>query len=317
MTEKAESVFISYRRQTSKYPALLVYKALRQFGYDVFIDYESIDSGKFAVEILHQIASRSHFVVILSPDCLNRTTNPEDWLRKEIEYAIHTGRNIVPLLFDGFSFATAKKYLTGDLSTLDEFNGLSIPDGYFDDAMRKLKDRFLKQAAQGALKPAPPSDSTFVQKTLQKANQAAQQETSLDAFSKYLEKSSTGESKLLGSSAQTPATKAVLGRDPIPDEFIEFDETFIAPKGLKSSLRRDRRLIITNERIILRDLDNASRSIKISRSILSVSNVTYVIVGFLEYELRIETGRKNYSIPLASGMKARVEQLIPARARWS
>jgi hypothetical protein len=211
--------------------------------------------------------------------------------------------------------------------------------------MRRLKDRFLKQPARGALKPAPPSDSPFVQKTLQKANQAAAQETSLDAFSKYLEKSSTGENKPSQPYARTRATKEVLGRDPLPNEFIEFDETFRVPnepdwllrndsglfplrkapdwylpkKEPKSSFFRDARLMITNKRLIVRDLDNESRSIEITRSVIIFSTVTYKIrndILFLGDELIIETGRKSYSIPLGSGVRARVEQLIPARAGW-
>jgi hypothetical protein len=80
---------------------------------------------------------------------------------------------------------------------------------------------------------------------------------------------------------------------------------------------RETHLIITNQRLILRDLQEEFLSFEIPRSILSVSKVTYKTAKtarFPAYELIIETGRKNYSIRLHSGVRERVEQLIPARA---
>jgi len=57
---------------------------LRQHGYDVFMDVESIDSGQFETIILDQIAARAHFLVILTHGTLERCQEPNDWLRREI-----------------------------------------------------------------------------------------------------------------------------------------------------------------------------------------------------------------------------------------
>ena len=186
MVDKIDSVFVSYRRTTSKHAALLVFKDLDQQGYDVFIDYQRLDSGKFAAELLHQIASRRHFVVILSPGCLDRVVNQDDWLRKEIEYAIDSQRNIVPLLFDDFNFASAKQFLTGTLSALPEYNGLTVPDGYFDEAMNKLRSRFLKQPVKGSILRASTKDHQFAQAVLRQAHEAARGNDAEVAWKKYL-----------------------------------------------------------------------------------------------------------------------------------
>ncbi|MBN1563236.1 MAG: toll/interleukin-1 receptor domain-containing protein, partial [Anaerolineae bacterium] len=66
-----KTVFISYRR-TNMYHAQAVYLALKNAGFDAFIDYQSIDSGAFDQVILNQIAARAHFVVILTPSALER-----------------------------------------------------------------------------------------------------------------------------------------------------------------------------------------------------------------------------------------------------
>src|SRR5690606_38062348 len=89
-----KTVFISYRR-TNFYTALAVYQYLTQHGYDVFFDYQSIDSGDFTKAILENIEARAHFVLILSPSELERCNQPGDWLRREIETAIDLKRNIV------------------------------------------------------------------------------------------------------------------------------------------------------------------------------------------------------------------------------
>ncbi len=53
--------------------------------------------GSSSSIILNQIEARAHFVVILTPGTVERCTEPGDWLRREIEYAMDKQRNIVPL----------------------------------------------------------------------------------------------------------------------------------------------------------------------------------------------------------------------------
>lgn len=51
-------VFISYRREPTKFIALLLFKELIKRGYDVFWDIEGIGSGRFDQVILNQIKAR-------------------------------------------------------------------------------------------------------------------------------------------------------------------------------------------------------------------------------------------------------------------
>jgi len=140
-----KTVFISYRR-TNIYTARAVYQTLKQHDYDVFLDYDSIDNGSFERIILSQIRARGHFLLILTPDTLERCTSPQDWVRREIECALDSKRNIVPLMFDQFNFAThAQPYLTGKLEQLPAYNSLNIYADYFEEGMQKLIDRFLSQ----------------------------------------------------------------------------------------------------------------------------------------------------------------------------
>ncbi len=149
-----KTVFISYRR-VDGYIAKLVFHHLTSLDFDVFLDSFNIDSGSFERAILTQIAARAHFVIILTPNALERCLEPNDWLRREIEHALELKRNVVPLMFDSFSFEECQQFLTGKLALLQEYNGISVPDDFFDEAIDKLTDRFLNKPLDVILHPIP------------------------------------------------------------------------------------------------------------------------------------------------------------------
>jgi tetratricopeptide (TPR) repeat protein len=149
---------------------------LRQHNYDVFWDVSSIDSGEFDNIILNQIAARTHFVVILTPGTLDSCIHPdgsenkEDWLRREIERAIDLRRNIVPLLLENFNFKDAEKYLTGKLATLARYNALDVPWTYLEEAMQRLRTRYLKAPEQPVnIRPTPAAEQVIVQQRIDEA----------------------------------------------------------------------------------------------------------------------------------------------------
>src|SRR3954451_19886919 len=96
MARIEKTVFISYRR-ADRWPALAVFKDLTQHGYDVFVDYDGIASGDFERAIVDNILARAHFLVLLTPHALERCEDATDWLRREIETAVESKRNVVPL----------------------------------------------------------------------------------------------------------------------------------------------------------------------------------------------------------------------------
>jgi tetratricopeptide (TPR) repeat protein len=139
-----KTVFISYRRTNVPW-ALCIFQSLKHEGYDVFFDYLSINSGDFEKAIIENIRACAHFLVILTPSALERCKDPNDWLRREIETAIDEGRNIVPLMFEGFDFGSqlVEKALNGKLAKLNKYMGLTVTAEYFDAAMDRLRNRFL------------------------------------------------------------------------------------------------------------------------------------------------------------------------------
>jgi tetratricopeptide (TPR) repeat protein len=153
-----KTVFLSYRRTNIPW-ALAIFQNLTHHGYDVFLDYSGIASGDFEQVILGNITARAHFVVLLTPSALERCREPGDWLRREIETALASRRNIVPLMLEGFAFGSPAfaGQLTGTLGALRNYNGLPIPTEYFEEAMARLRSRYLNIPLTAVLQSVSPS----------------------------------------------------------------------------------------------------------------------------------------------------------------
>ncbi len=140
-----KKVFVSYRHADASW-ALAISQNLTHDGFDVFLDNDGIHNGDFERVILKGIRARAHFLVILTPPALERCDTPGDWLRREIEEALDTKRNIVPLMMEGFDFDAPeiKRKLTGKLAKLKRYHGLTVPTKFFKEAMTRLREKFLK-----------------------------------------------------------------------------------------------------------------------------------------------------------------------------
>jgi len=154
MSRVEKTIFISYRRTYISW-ALAISQYLTHHGYDVFFDYQNINSGDFEKVIFENIMARAHFLILLAPSALERCENPNDMFRKEIELAFDSKRNIIPIMLPGFEFGSpeANKFLTGKLAFIKQYNGLEIPATYFYEGMDRLCNRFLNVSLDSVLHP--------------------------------------------------------------------------------------------------------------------------------------------------------------------
>jgi tetratricopeptide (TPR) repeat protein len=153
-----KTVFLSYRRTNAPW-ALAIFQHLTHHGYDVFFDFMGIASGDFERVILGNIEARAHFLVLLTPSALERCGQPGDWLRREIETALEMKRNIVPLMLDGFDFnaPVISDQLTDRMAALKSYGALRVVVEYFEEAMGRLRDRYVNVALDAVLHPASPA----------------------------------------------------------------------------------------------------------------------------------------------------------------
>lgn len=99
----AYDIFISYRRRGAGAGVAGEMQAkLQNRGFKVFLDVDNIGSGAFPEQIDQAIKECNDFLMILSPNMLDRCVEEEDWVRHEITLAESYGKNIVGVSLPGF-----------------------------------------------------------------------------------------------------------------------------------------------------------------------------------------------------------------------
>ena len=133
-------IFISYRRDGGESTAKILRDKLSELGYQVFFDVESLRSGDFNTRLYTVIEECQDFLLVLSPGALDRCRNEDDWVRLEIEHALETGKNVIPVMLRGFSFP---QVLPESIDALRYKNGVESNYQFFDAFIEKLR-LFLK-----------------------------------------------------------------------------------------------------------------------------------------------------------------------------
>ncbi len=134
-------IFISYRRDGAEFLGQLLFYQLKERGYRVFFDVESLRSGKFNQRLFQVIDECTDVLVILPKDGLDRCMNSEDWVRKEIAYAIRKKKNIIPVMMRGFEFPDS---LPDDIKEIVHYNGISASMDFFEAVMDRLTGQYIQ-----------------------------------------------------------------------------------------------------------------------------------------------------------------------------
>ena len=129
-------VFISYRRDGGEYTAKILRDRLQELGYATFFDVESLRSGDFNTRLYSVIDECRDFILVLSPGALDRCRNEDDWVRREVEFALERGKNIVPVMLRGFAFPDD---LPETIQQLRYKNGIQANTEFFEAFMEKLR----------------------------------------------------------------------------------------------------------------------------------------------------------------------------------
>ncbi|MBK9751003.1 MAG: tetratricopeptide repeat protein [Chloroflexi bacterium] len=108
-------------------------------------------------------SKRAHFLLLCTPGTFDRINDPGDWLRREIEHAMLHKRNIVPILASDFKFdAAITQRFTGKLAELPRYNALNAPHDYFEEALERLRMRFLNLPVSVMIAVTPATDVKLV-----------------------------------------------------------------------------------------------------------------------------------------------------------
>lgn len=128
-------IFISYRRDAFDQANLFATR-LKAMGYRVFFDIEALNAGMFNEQLIEVIKNCKDFILILSPNSLDRCVNADDWVRREIQCAMTYKKNIVPVMLSGFEWPGT---MPEGLEDLCMYQAIApIPNVYYDMQVKKL-----------------------------------------------------------------------------------------------------------------------------------------------------------------------------------
>lgn len=142
---EAKDIFISYRRDGGEFLANLLYLRLTADGYRVFLDIESLRSGKFNEQLFQVIEACTDLLLILPPKGLDRCADPSDWVRLELEHATNLGKNIIPVMMRDFRWPET---LPEKLRDIPLKNGVTADTELFDGVISRLEKKLLLSRIQ-------------------------------------------------------------------------------------------------------------------------------------------------------------------------
>ncbi len=133
---KKHDVFISYRRDGGIDLAMHINDKLKlHHKRKPFMDIEDMRAGKFNEQLYERIDECKNFVLVLSENSLDRCVNEDDWVKKEVLYAMSKGKNIIPVKTQGFKFPDN---LPQELRALHYYQDVKASNEMFDVIIDKL-----------------------------------------------------------------------------------------------------------------------------------------------------------------------------------
>ena len=158
-------VFISYRRNPSVEFARTIHYALNEFNIKSFFDYTSIRDGHFNENIFKAIDDCNYLFLIIMDNSLDKMADdPNDWVRKELEYAIDKGKTIVPIVYGSHKRLWPEK-LPEKLECLRSLQISKIDnEDYFEMTLRQvLLDRTTLLKSVDDIKPSQLKGDVFTE----------------------------------------------------------------------------------------------------------------------------------------------------------
>ena len=135
-------IFISYRRSDGTDIARSVEQALKARGYqNIFYDYTSLRDGVFNEKIIDAINQCNDYILLLTPQALDRCAEEGNWVAREIETAIQAGCQFIPLAVNE-NYARFPSDFPKRLRIIQNIQQtLLLNNEYFEDSITHLSER--------------------------------------------------------------------------------------------------------------------------------------------------------------------------------
>ncbi|MCL2284238.1 MAG: TIR domain-containing protein [Fibromonadales bacterium] len=144
-------IFISYRRKGGVQDARMVDIKLRDMGYNVSFDIDTLGKGKFTDTLRTRLKNCKDFIVIFEPTYYERFYDEngniqpesvlnEDWCYLELKNALALGKNIIPLIRRDFRFPSN---LPKDIKDVAEMNAIEVTEKEFTEIFNNKVPKYL------------------------------------------------------------------------------------------------------------------------------------------------------------------------------
>ncbi|XP_065215640.1 NAD(+) hydrolase sarm1-like [Planococcus citri] len=146
--KKFTDAFISYRRSDGSLLASLLKTHLKYNNFEAFLDVKNLGVGRFDESLLRNIEETRNFVLVLTPNALDRCIGDddcEDWVHKEIKAALNSNCKIIPVFDSQFKWPQEDD-LPADMKGICLYNGLRWDHENQEAVIDKLI-RFIKGEA--------------------------------------------------------------------------------------------------------------------------------------------------------------------------
>ena len=138
------SIFISYRRSDAVDIARLIADHLsRTKRFSVALDLDALRAGKFSRDLGNLIAMCDVFLPVYTPDYFSRVDSPEDWVRREIETALHLDKTICPVQIDDAPLPDAAS-LPEEITAILSWNTYPLYRHHLNHCLTELGTSWLK-----------------------------------------------------------------------------------------------------------------------------------------------------------------------------
>lgn len=142
MEQNVFDIFISYKRKSLPTANNLYYR-LTTRGYSTFFDLEEMRRDNFDTQLLYYIENAKDVLVILeegSLDACKSNNWEEDWFCREIAFALEKGKNIIPILLNGYKMPN-KDFFPDKLKELNLKQSPEFSFVFFEEYLDKLKEK--------------------------------------------------------------------------------------------------------------------------------------------------------------------------------
>jgi hypothetical protein len=118
---------------------------------------DCIDSGQWATQILTQVPKRAHFLLVLTPGCLERCADENDWVRREYLSAVQHGRNIVPVREESVDLTLLRTSCPTAIISIFDWQIADVRHGSFENDIETLVERYIPPHKAPAESGPPPA----------------------------------------------------------------------------------------------------------------------------------------------------------------